>query len=269
MADFDAREFWEERLASDYSLNGVGFRRLGRRYNEWAYRVRRERFRAVVLDLGIDVRHAHVLDIGSGTGFYIDCWDELGAASVTGVDITETAVTRLSARFPGKTIEQLDIGTDTGSLEPEAYDAVSAMDVLFHIVDDPAYGQAIKNIASLLKPGGAFIWSDAFVHGPSVRRRHIVHRPLAHAEQAVASAGLVVDRRVPLFVLMDNPVDQRNPVLRWAWLAAAAVVSLSDRLGGWAGRVLAPVDLRLAARRRESPTSEIMVCRKSAGSARP
>ena len=44
-----------------------------------------------------------------------------------------------------------------------SFDAVSAFDVLFHIVDDAAYGRAFQNIASLLKPGGWFLWSDNFL----------------------------------------------------------------------------------------------------------
>ncbi len=35
-SDFDARTYWEERLAQGYSLTGVGFRRLGPSVNTWA-----------------------------------------------------------------------------------------------------------------------------------------------------------------------------------------------------------------------------------------
>ena len=52
MADFDARSYWEGRLGQDWSLTGVGFRRMGRRFNEWAYRRRGERFEAVVVEAG-------------------------------------------------------------------------------------------------------------------------------------------------------------------------------------------------------------------------
>jgi len=262
MASWDPRQYWEDRLSSDFSLNGVGFRRLGPSFNKWAYKVRGERFRAVVAGLGIDWAGADVLDVGSGTGFYIDRWDELGVRRVTGVDVTETAVKALSSRFPDKTFLRLDIGTAIDGLEPASFDAVSAMDVLFHIVDDAAFARAIQNVGTLLKPGGVFIWSDAFLHRPAVRIRHQVSRPLADIERTVAEAGLSIESRVPMFVLMNNPVDVRNPVVRGAWLAAAGLLSLSDRLGDWAGRRLYPVELRLAARRTEGPTTEIMVCRK-------
>ena len=81
---------------------------MGRRYNEWMYRVRGRVFDAVV------ARHFlpggrpspapgaapfKVLDVGAGTGFYVDRWLALGG-SVTGVDLTDVAVDRLRERFP-------------------------------------------------------------------------------------------------------------------------------------------------------------------------
>ena len=41
-APFDNRQYWESRLREHYSLAGVGYLRLGRRFNEWMYRIRGE-----------------------------------------------------------------------------------------------------------------------------------------------------------------------------------------------------------------------------------
>ena len=51
MSPFDNREYWETRLREHYSLAGVGYLRLGRRYNEWMYRVRGAVFDRVVAGL--------------------------------------------------------------------------------------------------------------------------------------------------------------------------------------------------------------------------
>ena len=45
---FDNKRYWETRLREHYSLAGVGYLRLGRRYNEWMYRVRGHVFDRVV-----------------------------------------------------------------------------------------------------------------------------------------------------------------------------------------------------------------------------
>lgn len=107
MSPSSSRAFWEERLAADWNETGVGYRALGRAFNTWMYRVRREVFLREVGRLPLDVRAADVLDVGSGTGFYVDLWKELGARSVTGCDLTQAAVDRLRDRFPGTPFRQV------------------------------------------------------------------------------------------------------------------------------------------------------------------
>jgi SAM-dependent methyltransferase len=261
---FHPAEYWERRLAADFTLSGVGFRRLGPSYNRWAYRVRRARF--------MDMVRTHVsspgavLDVGSGTGFYVACWEEMGAAAITGLDLTRTAVQALQRRYSQHRFVNADIGTNLADLvcaglQPAAFDTVSAMDVLFHLVDDEAYARALANVRSLLRPGGLFVCSEMLVHGQPRHAKHCAFRTLPAIEQMLAGAGLeLVDRR-PLFVLMNDPVDARHGALRALWYAAAAVVGTSDRLGEFVGRRLYPWELLLTRSRRESPTTELVVCR--------
>jgi len=68
MSSFDTRSYWERRLADDWTLRGVGFRRMGSRFNEWAYRRRGERFVALVEEFVPERSELRVLDVGSGTG---------------------------------------------------------------------------------------------------------------------------------------------------------------------------------------------------------
>ena len=107
---FDNRGYWESRLREHYSLAGVGYLRLGRRFNEWMYRIRGEVFDRVVGAVGSGEQGAgsgwsgkSVLDVGAGTGFYVDRWRRLGAR-VTGLDLTDVAVDELSRCFPGRFI---------------------------------------------------------------------------------------------------------------------------------------------------------------------
>lgn len=261
---FDARQYWETRLRADYTLAGVGLQRLGERFNRWAYQVRREVFLDLVRREIPDLAHARVLDIGSGTGFYLDRWREAGAADVSGLDLTDAAVDQLRARYPTLTIHRGDIGTDAPAdlgLEPGSFDAVSAMDVLFHIVDDEAFARALANIRGALRPGGVFLWSDAFAHHQESRVEHRASRTLATVEQLVREAGFEVERRTPMFVLMNDPVDTRGPWARRAWKATMGVASLAEPLGGLVGWALYPLESRLVRTRSESPTTEIMVCR--------
>lgn len=45
---------------------------------------------------GIDLSTRDILDIGSGTGFYVDLWKRLGARSITGSDFAPFAVRALA-----------------------------------------------------------------------------------------------------------------------------------------------------------------------------
>lgn len=265
---FRVRDYWESRLRQSYSLQGVGYQRLGTQYNKWMYRVRARVFQRVARSVGVDWSQARVLDVGSGTGFYVDQWHRLGVPKVAGVDITEVAVEQLRRKFSADEFEQLDVGKALpahGSLltAHPRFDAVSAMDVLFHIVDDAEYAQAFRNIASLLKPGGWFIWSDNFLRHGTERVTHQVSRSLADSEAAVRQAGLQIVRRVPMFVLMNHPTDSRSRLARLAWTAMVAPAALAEPLGWLVGAALYPLDLALTNVRRESPTTEIMVCRSS------
>lgn len=265
---FDVRGYWEARLRRHYSLEGVGYLRLGSQFNTWMYRVRARVFARVARSLGVAWDSARVLDVGSGTGFYVDQWHRLGVPRITGVDITDKAVEELTRRFPGDDFLREDVGrawSDVPRLTTRDFDAVSAMDVLFHLVDDHAYATAFVNLAAVLRPGGWLLWSDNFLRHGSERVAHQASRSLAESEAAVRSAGLEIVRRVPMFVLMNYPADTRSRLARWAWTAAVAPAALAEPLGWLVGGAMYPLELWLTSRKSEGPTTEIMVCRKPGG----
>ncbi len=85
-----------------------------------------------------------MLDVGSGTGFYVGLWREAGAASIRGSDVSPTAVARLRTRaFPAIRIDRFDLSGAAEDLPDGPFDLVSAFDVLFHLIDDAAYGRAL------------------------------------------------------------------------------------------------------------------------------
>ena len=266
---FDNKRYWEDRLREHYSLAGVGYLRLGRRYNEWMYRVRGEVFDRVVerIAKSEERRGWRVLDVGAGTGFYVDRWLRMGAA-VTGLDLTEVAVRELSRCFPAVNFVQADIGGPLGGrplgevlLPPGSFDAVSAFDVLFHIVDDAAYARAFQNIAALLRPGGWFLWSDNFLRHPTERVAHQVSRSLAESTHAVEAAGFEIIDRVPMFVLMNYPADTTSRLARWGWTAMVAPATMAEPIGWAVGALLYPLERALVRAMKESPSTELMVCR--------
>ncbi len=258
--DAETRVFWERRLDADWTESGVGYRALGRAFNTWMYRVRRAVFDREVarLDLGPEPR---VLDIGSGTGFYIKCWQEVGVGRIVGCDLTDAAVGRLRRRFPELDFVRVNAADVASAFEPQSFDAVSCMDVLFHITDDTLYTRAVGGIADVLRPGGFFVLSENFVHRGEQRGARQVNRTASAIHEILAGAGFEVVRREPMLVLMNAQVDAP---LAWrkVWGGALRVVTATELTGWIAGAALYPLDRWLTSRLAESPTTELMVCRR-------
>jgi SAM-dependent methyltransferase len=271
MAQLDTRDYWERRLERNDGLLGVGFLRLGEGYNTWLYRLRRSVFLRRMRATGMDFTGAEVLDVGSGTGFYVERWRELGAGKVVGLDLTRVATERLRRRFPADEFHNLDIGAAglaeaASPLAGRRFDAVSCFDVLFHIVDDEQFETAIGNIAALVRPEGLFALSDYFVH-PQVMERsiqapHRVSRSLDRFQDVLKRHGFEVLERRPMFYLMNEPVDSGSRLARARWLAIAGPVAVRNGLGSLIGAILYPLEWLLVTAGKESPTTEMMICRK-------
>lgn len=260
---FQADRYWEDRFAAHYDERGVGDIGLSRAYNRCLYKVRRQVFRRVVAMLPVSPASAQVLDIGSGTGVYVEEWQRCGTANITGSDITERAVTELSRRFSDVRFLRLDIG-DVAPLSrgDGPFDIVSALDVLFHIVDDERYDRAIANIAAALRPGGSFIYSDNLVEQPS-GTTHYVSRGESLILETLRRYDLRVIRRIPMFVLMNDPVRTRRRLLRRLFAAVYRGASGSEWRGRLIGCCLLPLELLATRLVSNGPSTEILICQKS------
>lgn len=258
-----AKDYWESRLAEQCGLHGVGFLGLGRYYNAWLCKVRGKVFRRMMKPAQLDFHSVTVLDVGSGTGFYIEKWRELGVRSIVGIDLTQASTEHLRQKYPEHEFFQLDMGASISPLAGRLFDVVSAFDVLFHIVDDQQYATAINNVHCLLKQGGLFVFSENFLHLERRGSSHQVSRRLETIERVLAGAGFETLTRSPMFCLMNAPVDSSSVALHVFWRVISTIVSRSELAGLVIGGFLFPIESLLVRFVRESPTTEIMVCKKS------
>lgn len=262
MDSFRPDAYWEERLRAHDDERGVGDIGLSRSYNSFLYRVRRHVFRRVARQLPLVPGDTRVLDIGSGTGVYVKEWLRWGAKEVTGSDITQIVVDRLSGLFPANHFLKMDIGDpELNGLGAESCDVVSAFDVLFHIVDDARYEQAIRNIASLLGPGGWFLYSDNLVR-QATQLSHFVSREEPGILESLSRNGFVVRKRVPMFVLMNDPVRSDSPLTRRWFSLVYRVACRGEVWGGVAGGALYPLELVATRLIRGGPSTEVLLCQR-------
>lgn len=235
--EYEPQEYWQKRLSKDFSLGGVGFLGLGLQYNKWLYRGRLRALTKLLKASSIDPRGKTVLDVGVGTGFYIDYWRRRGAKHVKGVDITEKSVSSLKLAYPQYEFVRADISARELPISHERFDIITAFDVLFHIVDEERFRQALSNLRQLSHKGTQIIISDNLLKEPLPPVLHQNSRTLDRYERALAEAGLEQVAVAPIFFFMNNPIDRNRLNTRllrgsvsMVW-RCVAVLPLVRRLG--------------------------------------
>jgi 2-polyprenyl-3-methyl-5-hydroxy-6-metoxy-1,4-benzoquinol methylase len=259
------QQYWEKRLSDGLNLQNVGTLRAGHNYNIWLYRIRNHVLRRVVSLLKLKLEECSIIDLGTGTGFYVQQFCEMGATHVTGIDLTTVSVDNLKKKYPNYIFHQADIGDPLpAELLSQTYDVVTTFDVLFHIVDNRHYQQSLKNVSSLLKPDGYFIFSENFLrHATEQTAPHIKHRSRIEIKNALHQAGFEIVFQKPVFHAMNYPIDSTSQWARKAWVKAMAITRKSEILGSLLGAFLFLVDLIMVEVSKESPSTKIIVCRKS------
>ena len=229
----DPKSFWEERLAKNFDLTGVGYAPLGPVYNSHLYRARVNTLENAFRESGITIEKSDILEIGCGTGFFTNFCEQKKANSYTGIDITEVSVQSLAKRFPLYHFVQADIGDENFSPDKQ-FDIILIADVLYHIVDDKRFITAIHNIGRSLKPGGFLIVSDLFTNTTIDTKQHCKWRSVSEYEGILAQNNMAVKQIVPIFATLQPPVFFQSQnilqrmyglvwhhgllrVLRWNW----------------------------------------------------
>lgn len=271
---FQPRQYWSDLITGDGSLANVGHRALGE-YNRYAYPLRLEALSRALT--GLVPAAPRVFDAGFGEGVYLNYWQHHGAAAVSGLDFSPRAVDAALARNPGFELRQGDLSARDDFSGFGKFDVVHAVDVLYHIVDDAKWAAAIGNLVSLVERNGVFVCSDKFpANGTYQPMRHVRRRSLEMYQEQLASRGFDVVRRVPVFVLMDDPITcGSHPILgqlsrlQWKILTkmvrlAGASPSLHRAMAGVVAHLQLPAERLLLRLLKETPNLEIIVARRAA-----
>jgi SAM-dependent methyltransferase len=267
---YEPQAYWDELLGDEYSSRAVAYPGLARSFNDTMYRRLVASVDAALDRAGVGAPR-RVLDVGSGTGVWVDFWRRRGAGEIVGLDLTQAAVDGLRRRYPDLRFERADVG-DEALPDVGTFDAVSAMSVLLHITDGERFRRAVANLGAALSPGGVLVaiepvvvhrwWGPPFDEASNSRAR-----PLGEWTDALDAAGLRLEVLTPATCLLANPVDTRRQgtfrLLRRYWWAVMMGVGPRERVGAAAGRALYALDslaLRLA---RTGPSAKVMVARRA------
>ncbi len=83
----------------------------------------------------VNTSDIRILDIGCGSGFYIDIWRGLGVSDLVGIDFTDVCIKYVSAQYPEYKFYEADITSTTLINNPpflgQKFDIITAFDVLY------------------------------------------------------------------------------------------------------------------------------------------
>ncbi len=105
-----------------------------------------------------------VLDVGAGTGHWIDFYRHVLESEVTAVDFSSRSVEKLRELHDGDSgveVKKLDVSVPEASFRGR-FDVVNAIGVMFHIVDDDRWQRAVANLCDYLRGGGVAIIGGDF-----------------------------------------------------------------------------------------------------------
>jgi SAM-dependent methyltransferase len=266
---YEPQSYWGSLHSSGEDLRVVGYPTLPFAFNRVLYKNTAEAVRRAVQHAAVAVEGAAVLDIGSGTGFWIDFWSSEGAARVCGVDLVPEAVERLRVRFPANEFVESDI-SDGLPFPGKTFDIVSAMGVLLHVTDEARFSRALSNLAQQVAPGGALVFVEPLVvhgrWGPGAESAHNVVRTVADWKRALDGTGFQMTHIEPVTFILSDPVDGRTAVTfafnsLW-WRVFARILRGHERLATLVVPTLGTIDRALVRLSRTGPSAKCIVLRR-------
>ena len=202
MDNYEPKQYWEDRLERNFSLRGVGHSSFSNTYNYWLYQRKKKCISNCLT--GVNLKSKQVLDIGCGTGFFVN-WYLSNGAEVTGIDITEKSIGHLKERYETATFYTQDISREHPLFEEKKYDVINMWDVIYHIVDDSRFSQTIDNISRLINPDGLFLFTDWFGMEQSNRTaKHVCSRGIDIYKHVLTKKGFELQALYPLYNYMNK-----------------------------------------------------------------
>jgi SAM-dependent methyltransferase len=147
---------------------------------------------------GIDTKGSIVLDIGAGSGHWIDFYRSLGSSRTIALDVSRASVEYLKDKY----VDHPDVSILRGNASAvipgldARFDIVNAVGVMFHLVDDAEWLKTIQRIAGVMSSKGMFVTSGHFgvIDGLNVQidRNDRVNKRLRsgrHWRKALKDAG--------------------------------------------------------------------------------
>lgn len=162
---YNANSWWD----SDFYVSGVSDRQtISPKKNEisslYHYCSVEQLILRHLFNNNIATDNISVLDIGSGSGHWIDFWQKLGASYIDGIDISESSIDHLKSKYLHNESILVHHGRSVDVIRTlnRRFSVVNAIGVMFHLVDDQEWEDTITAVADNLDSEGIFVIGGHF-----------------------------------------------------------------------------------------------------------
>lgn len=248
--EFNQPEYWKSRISGNIDLGIVGYRSLGKGYNEYIYRRRLDVLNEVLEKSIKPIADLKILEIGCGNGFYIEQWRSLGVTQLTGVDISPGSVALMKDLYPEYTFYVVDAAKKKAfDFLDTTYDLITIFDVIYHVVNDVDAAQLLINAASVLHCKGCMLVTDVIGKKNYGFVQHVRYRSFDFYNTSLNCTQHNVLNHKMIFNMLHPPVV-RNKILDYiisgAYYIVGSVMRINDNIGRIIGNIMYRLDKLLA-----------------------
>lgn len=193
------REYWEERIKKYGHTNHIGYNEF---YNHYLYKIKLAKLTAAIKRNNIKIAGKDILDIGTGFGCFIEYFSKLNPHSITGMDISSTAIKYLTSKYPPYKFYLSDISEK--QLPLEKYDIINASDVMYHILDEDKFKQTMINFNSIAKKGCYLFISDFFGRTEIENHKYMITHSYKKYKKCLGDFKIIEVK--PIYYLLNKPL---------------------------------------------------------------
>ncbi|QNU66876.1 glycosyltransferase [Ruminiclostridium herbifermentans] len=204
---FDYIEYWNNRLNSNFNIEGVGNFGLGEIYNKLLYKCRIDIWDGIFNKILNESRDIRVLELGPGIGIFTEYFYRKGIQDYEAIDISSKSSIELQHRYPKYQFKNGDICEDS-HYEGE-YDLIFCADVLLNITNENQFKKAINNISRHLCADGICIFFEPIsTINTKSQSPQVIIRDKEYIEKVFIDNNLVLVDMQPVVFFMNYPFDR-------------------------------------------------------------
>ena len=228
---YDPKDYFDSRYRNFPDLRASGHRRFDLSYNEAMYQIASTRLKDALVRNKVDLRNSKLLDIGPGSGYFVDKFLGWGVKSLVGVDIAPTSVELLREKYPDQLFMEGDFSDPSVQVD-DNFDIITAISVIFHITNETLFTKALEKMCMSLKLGGYLIVVDSFSKPLIPTAKHVRLRSFDSYTPIFNNFEINVIEMTPMYFVMGTSFF---PYVIPSILSIPAILNRLIRLDYWLG----------------------------------